>query len=103
MSTITRPGRRGSGDGDARTPTASHGTEALPRTGGYGAKRLLLGPGAAHGELEHERLGKITALAIFSSDALSSVAYATQEMLITLFLAGSHHGGVHTRGRRSRW
>jgi amino acid transporter len=31
----------------------------------------------------------VTALAIFSSDALSSVAYATQEMLITMFLAGA--------------
>jgi amino acid transporter len=89
MSTTTRPGRRGSGDGDARTPTASHGTEALPRTGGYGAKRLLLGPALPTAQLEHERLGKVAALAIFSSDALSSVAYATQEMLITLFLAGA--------------
>ena len=36
----------------------------------------------------HERLGKIAALAIFSSDALSSVAYATEEMLKTLVIAG---------------
>ena len=36
----------------------------------------------------HERLGKVAALAIFSSDALSSVAYASEEMLKTLFIAG---------------
>ncbi len=36
----------------------------------------------------HERLNKRTALAVFSSDALSSVAYATQEILIHLAPAG---------------
>ena len=51
-------------------------------------KRVLLGPAIPTAHLIHERLGKITALAIFSSDALSSVAYATEEMLKTLFIAG---------------
>ncbi|MBI3581350.1 MAG: APC family permease [Nitrospinae bacterium] len=36
----------------------------------------------------HERLNKTLGLAVFSSDALSSVAYATEEMLIPLTLAG---------------
>src|SRR6059036_2825560 len=36
----------------------------------------------------HERLSKTVALAVFSSDALSSVAYATQEVLYYLVLAG---------------
>jgi amino acid transporter len=36
-----------------------------------------------------ERLGKIPALAIFSSDNLSSVAYATEEILLVLVLAGT--------------
>ena len=52
------------------------------------AKRVLLGPAIPTAHLIHERLGKVTALAIFSSDALSSVAYATEEMLKTLFIAG---------------
>src|SRR4029077_5387797 len=55
---------------------------------GYGVKRALPGPPLPTAQLIHERLGKSTALAIFSSDALSSVAYATEEMLRTLFIAG---------------
>jgi amino acid transporter len=60
----------------------------LPRGIGYAAKRAALGPALPTANLAHERLGKIAALAIFSSDALSSVAYATEEMLKTLFIAG---------------
>ncbi|HQV46650.1 MAG TPA: APC family permease, partial [Nitrospira sp.] len=37
----------------------------------------------------HERLSKRLALAVFSSDALSSVAYATEEILLVLTLAGA--------------
>jgi amino acid transporter len=47
----------------------------------YGLKRLVLGPALATSRLEHERLGKPTALAVFASDNLSSVAYATEEIL----------------------
>ncbi len=53
-----------------------------------GLKRVLLGPALPTAHLVHERLGKIAALAVFSSDALSSVAYASEEMLKTLFIAG---------------
>jgi amino acid transporter len=38
-------------------------------------------------ELQH-RLNKLQALAVFSSDALSSVAYATEEILLVLVVAG---------------
>ncbi|HNI67079.1 MAG TPA: APC family permease, partial [Nitrospira sp.] len=40
-------------------------------------------------EAAHERLSKRLALAVFSSDALSSVAYATEEILLVLTLAGT--------------
>ncbi len=40
-------------------------------------------------QLKHERLGKTVALAVFASDPLSSVAYATEEILLVLILAGS--------------
>jgi amino acid transporter len=40
-------------------------------------------------QARHERLAKIPALAIFSSDNLSSVAYATEEILLVLVLAGT--------------
>lgn len=42
----------------------------------------------SHGELEHTLLPKIVALPVFASDALSSMSYATQEVLIVLSLAG---------------
>src|SRR5437660_955567 len=37
----------------------------------------------------HERLSKVKALAVFSSDALSSVAYATEEIMLVLVLVGT--------------
>jgi amino acid transporter len=40
-------------------------------------------------QARHERLSKTVALAVFSSDALSSVAYATEEILLVLVLAGA--------------
>ena len=39
--------------------------------------------------LEHERLNKKTALAVLSSDAISSVAYATDQILIVLAVLGT--------------
>lgn len=47
-------------------------------------KDLLLGPALPTDRLPHERLGKPTALAVFASDNLSSVAYATEEILVHL-------------------
>ncbi len=57
----------------------------LPRDGrGYRLKNKLLGPPLHTEDLEHERLGKPTALAVFASDNLSSSAYATEEILRVL-------------------
>jgi amino acid transporter len=47
-------------------------------------KRLLVGRAMASSGLEHTLLPKILALPVFSSDALSSVAYATEEILLVL-------------------
>src|SRR6266540_1838588 len=52
-----------------------------PRGRGHLWKRLVLGPALPTAQLKHERLGKPTALAVFASDNLSSVAYATEEIL----------------------
>jgi amino acid transporter len=52
-------------------------------------KRILLGRPMASGELADTLLPKTIALPIFSSDALSSVAYATQEILFVLAAAGT--------------
>jgi len=52
-------------------------------------KRMILGSPLASEAARYERVGKITGLAIFSSDALSSVAYATEEILLVLVTAGA--------------
>jgi amino acid transporter len=51
-------------------------------------KQILLGKPIPSHLAQHERLTKTTGLAVLSSDALSSVAYATEEILRTLLLAG---------------
>ncbi|MGH7321280.1 MAG: APC family permease [Candidatus Rokuibacteriota bacterium] len=52
-------------------------------------KRLLLGTPIPTTHAKHERLSRVTGLAVFASDALSSVAYATEEILLILVLAGT--------------
>ena len=52
-------------------------------------KRLLVGLPLKTAQAAHERLSKRLALAVFSSDALSSVAYATEEILLVLILVGT--------------
>ncbi|OLC12968.1 MAG: amino acid permease [Candidatus Rokubacteria bacterium 13_1_40CM_69_27] len=52
-------------------------------------KQLLVGPPMPLAQARHERLSKTVALAVFASDPLSSVAYATEEILFVLVLAGS--------------
>src|SRR5215218_397191 len=44
-------------------------------------KRVLVGRPLATTEQEHQRIPKTIALAVFSSDAISSTAYATEEIL----------------------
>jgi amino acid transporter len=52
-------------------------------------KRWLLGRPLKTTQAAHERLSNPVALAVFSSDPLSSVAYATEEILLVLVLAGT--------------
>ena len=51
-------------------------------------KRLLVGKPLASSEEGHQRLGKLVALAVFASDAISSTAYATEEILHVLVPLG---------------
>jgi amino acid transporter len=60
------------------------GIELPPDGLGYRLKRRLLGRPLHNEQLEEERLGKPTALAVFASDNLSSSAYATEEILRVL-------------------
>src|SRR5215216_1838557 len=50
-------------------------------------KRILVGRALRTEDAAHERLSKKTALAVFSSEALSSTAYATEEILLVLAAA----------------
>ncbi len=52
-------------------------------------KRILLGAPIATRHAHHQRLPKFFALPLFASDNISSVAYATEEILLMLILAGS--------------
>lgn len=51
--------------------------------------RLLFGKPIPTEEAHHETINKKVGLALFASDALSSVAYATQEILLILAIAGT--------------
>lgn len=51
-------------------------------------KKIILGKPLESHQASHQRLSKRVALAVFSSDALSSVAYATEEMLLVLVMGG---------------
>jgi amino acid transporter len=52
-------------------------------------KRWLVGPPMPLAQARHERLSKPVGLAVFASDPLSSVAYATEEILLVLILSGA--------------
>ena len=52
-------------------------------------KRILVGRPLASHKAEHQLLPKFLALPVFSSDALSSNAYATEEMMLVLVGAGA--------------
>ncbi|MCA1823216.1 MAG: hypothetical protein LC640_02905, partial [Frankia sp.] len=60
------------------------GIELPPDTVAYRLKCKLLGSPLHTEDLDEERLGKPTALAVFASDNLSSSAYATEEILRVL-------------------
>jgi amino acid transporter len=52
-------------------------------------KRVLIGEPLANQEAQRERLTKVKALAVLSSDALSSSAYATEQILLVLAAGGA--------------
>ncbi len=52
-------------------------------------RRLLFGRPLASARQAHERLPKLLALPVFASDAVSSVAYGPEEVLLALMVAGA--------------
>ncbi len=76
--------------GLTRLPTRTDTTLAasLPESRRYRIKLKLLGPPLVSDELGGQRLGKPTALAVLSSDVMSSSAYASEQMIRTLVPIG---------------
>ncbi len=60
-------------------------TTAIPKTW----RNWLIGRPLATADAPHQTIGKAVGLAVFASDALSSTAYATQEILAVLAVAGT--------------
>ena len=56
-------------------------------------RHFFIGPPLPTQRLATERLNKVRALAAFSPDALSSIAYANQEIYLGLVVAGA--AGLH--------
>ena len=81
-------------DRSAIQPIPPTPTVELPETRGFRVKSKVLGKALHNDQLAHERLGKPTALAVFASDALSSTAYASEEILRTLLLGAGAVGVV---------
>jgi hypothetical protein len=52
-------------------------------------KHVFIGPPLPTQDTQDHRLNKLRALAAFSPDALSSIAYANQEIFLALVVAGS--------------
>jgi amino acid transporter len=81
----------GGGGGGEELPGAGESSPELSRAARAlaSARRLLLGAPLASSAVAFERMRKLVALPILSSDALSSVAYGPEAMLTVLALAGS--------------
>lgn len=73
------------------------GSTVVHRASGHEPKRdwrtWLIGRPLPTADAPHQTIGKTIGLAVFASDALSSTAYATQEMMVILALAGT--GAFH--------
>ena len=82
---------------DPRRPAAAPAPSRRYQSVGYRTKKLLLGPALKTSQLVHERVSKRVALAVFSSDPISSTAYATEEILLVL-VGASLAGGVLATG-----
>ncbi|MDR7455385.1 MAG: APC family permease [Armatimonadota bacterium] len=57
-------------------------------------RQFLIGAPLPTAEMPRQTVGKFVGLAVFASDVLSSVAYATEEMLVVLALAGAAYFGL---------
>src|SRR5579884_3540847 len=73
---------------EAQEPLPLAPVPSRPLSWGKRIRRLLLGQPIASEHMEHTLLPKFLALPVFASDAISSVAYATQQIILALGAAG---------------
>src|SRR2546425_304321 len=96
LASLARAERR-CGERGRRAPRIVAKTSTTPpsqkTTAGTVLKRILVGRRQPTYRMEHTLLPKVLALPIFASDALSSNAYATEEIMVVLLAAsaGSRH------------
>ena len=96
-TTVTEPSLEPAPVASPDVGTHHHGEPELPSAPPPGRPRsrrsdfqnMVFGRKIRTDQEIHERLGNSTALAVFASDALSSVAYATEEMLTVLLIGGA--------------
>jgi amino acid transporter len=67
--------------------------ETTPHRPGKNWQTWLIGKPLASVEMPNQTIGKLIGLAVFSSDAMSSVAYGPQELMVVLLAAGT--GALH--------
>ena len=70
-----------------QAPIIERSTDYKPRRSW---RSWLIGRPLSTADASHQTIGKRVGLAVFASDALSSNAYATQEILVILAIAGTH-------------
>lgn len=74
-------------------PKDNSQTTIIERAADYQPPRTLrsffIGRPLSTADASHQTIGKVVGLAVFASDALSSTAYATQEILVILAAAGT--------------
>ena len=89
VDAATSPYFRYAGPGTVTArPAANAPTQPIGRMAARG-RRILFGRPLASDEEAEERLSDPKALAVFSSDNLTSVAYATEAIMFTLLAAGT--------------
>jgi amino acid transporter len=79
-------------------PADNSSTSVIERVSAYRPPRTLqswlIGHPLSTADAPHQTIGKLVGLAVFASDALSSTAYATQEILVILAAAGTMAFGM---------
>ena len=70
---------------DTGTTVLTHSQESKPPVTW---RTMLFGEPLRTADAPHQTIGKLIGLAVFASDALSSTAYATQELMFILAMAG---------------